>query len=108
MSDDNKTAAKNLQMVWGPKHQIFYANAFQMRANDSEVSIELGTVQNIGGVDRILSTNQLIITPKSAKTLALLLSKAVENLEDRFGEIKIDDAFLEPLLQAISEIGKTK
>ncbi len=105
-SSDNKTQSSNLDVFWGPKHQIFYANAFQIRINDTEVQIELGTIQNMVGADRLLSSNQLIVSPKAAKMLAIILSKAVENIEDRLGEIKLDTAQVELMLQAISKAGK--
>jgi Protein of unknown function (DUF3467) len=108
MSDENekKVETKYLEVIWGQKHHIYYANSFNMRVNDAEIQIDFGTIQNILGSDKLLSNDQVIMTPKSAKTLAFMLSKAIENLEGRIGEIKLDSASLEPMLQVLSKVSK--
>lgn len=78
------------KLFWGPKHDIFYANAFHFRMSDNDISVELGTMQNINDAEGVLSTHQLIMTFKSAKLLAIMLSQAINAMEGRIGEIKFD------------------
>lgn len=91
------------KLLWGPKHDIFYANAFQIRVSDNDISVELGTMQNISGVEAILSTHQLIMTSKSAKLLSIFLSQAISEVEGRFGEIKIEAEKMAAIQAALAE-----
>ena|ERR1700724_1707456 len=93
-------------LLWGPKHDIFYANAFNFRFSDNDMSIELGTTQNINGVEGVLSTHQLIMTLRSAKLLSMILSQTVSALEERFGEIKIDAEKMAALQAALADGSK--
>jgi hypothetical protein len=90
MAETESKIEPNKQIIWGPNHDIFYANAFHFRLSDNDISIELGTIQNINEVEVLLSTHQLIMTLKSAKLLSIMLSQAINAMEGRFGEIKID------------------
>lgn len=94
------------KVFWGPKHDIVYANAFQFRVSDHDISIELGTTQNISNAEVILSTHQLIMTFKSAKFLSIILSQAVDVMEGRFGEIKLDAEKIAALRAALAEAAK--
>jgi hypothetical protein len=93
-------------LFWGPEHDIFYANAFHLRVSDNDISIELGTMQNISNVDGMLSTHQVIMTFKSAKLLSIVLSHAISALEGRFGEIKIDAEKIASLETVLDEGSK--
>jgi hypothetical protein len=102
----NKTEPDKQQLFWGPKHNIIYANAFQFRVSDHDISIELGTLQNISNAEAILSAHQLIMTFRSAKVLSIILSQAVDALEGRFGEIKLDAEKMATLQAALTEAAK--
>src|ERR1700720_3344486 len=102
---ENKTEPDK-PLFWGPKHDIIYANAFQFRVSDHDISIELGTTQNISNAEVILSTHQLIMTFKSAKFLSIILSQAVDVMEGQFGEIKLDAEKMATLQAALAEAAK--
>jgi hypothetical protein len=106
MAETDSKTEPNKQLFWGQKHDIFYANAFQFRISDNDISIELGTTQYINGAEGILSTHQLIMTFKSAKLLSIILSQAVDALEERVGEIKIDAEKTATLHAALAEAVK--
>lgn len=102
---ENKTEAEK-PLFWGPNHDIFYANTFQLRVSDSDIAIELGTMQNINNVDGMLSTHQVIMTLNSAKLLSISLSHTISALEGRLGEIKIDAGKLASLQTSLDKGSK--
>jgi hypothetical protein len=85
----------------GAKSSHILCQRISNASDDAEIQIELGTIQNILGGDKLLSNDQVIMTIKSAKILSIILSKAVQGLEERFGEIKLDETQLAPLVQAV-------
>jgi hypothetical protein len=91
------------KLFWGPKHDIVYANAFHLRMSDNDISVELGTMQNINDVEGVLSTHQLIMTFKSAKLLSIMLSQTINAMEMRIGEIKFDDEKIAALQASLAE-----
>jgi hypothetical protein len=97
---ESKTEPK---LFWGPNHDIFYANAFHFRMSDNDISVELGTMQNIDGAEVVLSTHQLIMTFKSAKLLSVMLSQAINAMEGRIGEIKFDAEKISSIQDALAE-----
>jgi hypothetical protein len=106
MAETESKTEPSKPLLWGPKHDIFYANAFHLRVSDNDISIELGTTQNINGVEGILSTHQLIMTYKSAKLLSIVLSQTINQVEGRFGEIKIDAEKIATIQAAMAEGSK--
>jgi hypothetical protein len=106
MADPESKTEPNKQLFWGPNHDIFYANAFQFRMSDNDISVELGTIQNINDNEVILSTRQLIMTFKSAKLLSIMLSQTIKAMEGRIGEIKFDDEKIAAIQATLAEAFK--
>ena len=71
--------------------------------SDNDISIELGTMQNINDVEGVLSTHQLVMTFKSAKVLSIMLSQAINAMEGRIGEIKFDAEKTTTIQAALTE-----
>jgi hypothetical protein len=97
---ESKTEQK---LFWGPTHDIIYANAFHLRMSDNDISVELGTMQNIHDAEGVLSAHQLIMTFKSAKLLSIMLSQAINAMEGRIGEIKFDDEKIAAIQSTLAE-----
>jgi len=106
MAETESETEPNKPLFWGPDHDIFYTNAFHIRVSDNDISIELGTMQNVNNVDGLLSAHQVIMTFKSAKLLSISLSHAISALEGRFGEIKIDAGKIAALQAGLDEGAK--
>ena len=84
--NENTTTTKpEKPTFWTPDHRIIFANSFSLRMGNNDVSLELSTEQNVNGTDGYLSSTQLMMTPASAKVLAILLTKSLERLEKEMG-----------------------
>ena len=81
--------------------KIVFANAFAIRASDNDVAIDFSTEQNLNNTDSFLSSCQVVVTPKSAKLLTLILSEAIKQLEEVMGQIVIDQSRLDQIKGAI-------
>lgn len=91
MAEDNvKKAQPEKLTFWTPDHRIVFTNSFSIRMGDNDITIECSTEQNVNGTDGYLSSTQLVMTPKSAKVLALLLTKSLERMERELGPIPLD------------------
>ena len=90
---DNANAPQTTQhgkpTFWANSHRIIFANAFSLRIGDNDCAIELCTEQNVNGVDSYFSEAQLMMTPKTAKILWVILGNALENFEQTLGPIAI-------------------
>lgn len=86
---------------WTPDHRIIFANAFSLRMGNNDVSLELSTEQNVNGTEGYLSSAQLMMTPASAKVLAILLTKSLERLEKETGPIALDAKRVEAMEKLI-------
>lgn len=71
--------------LWARDHKIVFTNAFSLRLGDNDISIEFSTEQTIADKQVYLSQLQVMMTPKSAKILSLVLNNALEQLEKLSG-----------------------
>ena len=70
-----------------------YANVCNVNGTREEVVVVFGTNQGWKGAGQPVTvrlSDRMILSPYAAKRLARLLVAAVENYEDRFGELEIE------------------
>lgn len=111
MSDtDNKTASdaqkaaadRGVKVVWDDTAmQMNYANVCNVSSTKEEFNLLFGTNQSWTSSQqslRIALSNRIILNPHAAKRLAKLLSSAVNQYEQKMGEISLEAAFPQPTL----------
>lgn len=104
MSDDNKPATatsseRSVKVTWDDsKMQMNYANVCNVSSTKEEFNLLFGTNQSWTSSQqslRIALSNRIILNPHAAKRMAKLLSAAVEQYEQKMGEISLEPAFPE-------------
>ena len=92
----------------------FFANEIGLNFTPTEIVLDFKCISNIHDIENhralLLRHNPVILTPYHAKSFLEVLTKAVNDYEKRFGEIKkpkeIDKA--EKIMQKQREDNKTK
>ena len=70
-----------------------YANICNVSSSREEVTLLFGTNKNWHGGQQEITvelSDRLLLSPYTAKRLALLLTGTIEEYEKRFGELKLD------------------
>jgi hypothetical protein len=94
-ADEQKSA--ELKVNWdASKMKTSYANVVNANSTREEVSVFFGTNQSWGGADAKQLTveleNRIVLNPYAAKRLSILLSRVVDEYENRHGEMNLGTA----------------
>jgi len=77
----------------GSKMRTTYANVCNVASGREEVTMLFGTNQNwhAGQKELIVElSDRIILNPHTAKRLALLLNRSIQEYEQRFGQLALD------------------
>ncbi len=110
MSEDNKPdetqqankagTERAVKVVWDDSRmQMNYANVCNVSSTKEEFNLLFGTNQSWTSSQqsiRIALSNRIILNPHAAKRLAKLLSTAVEQYEEKMGEIALETGSPQP------------
>ena len=99
---DNPQVPQSM-VFWSQDHKIIYANAFQFRFSENDISIDLGTSQNINNGNNILSAAQLVLSLKPAKMFSFALAETLRQFEEQFGEIELDEDKAAQMAKSIAQ-----
>lgn len=80
-------------------YRILYANTFELRMGDNDVAIGLCTDVSPLGFEHGQHTREatVVMTPRAAKILARILTKAISEFEAQTGEIPIPESKVEQI-----------
>jgi len=85
---------KKMRLLWDEsKMAMSYANVCNVSSTKEEFNLLFGTNQSWAGMQKdikISLSNRVILNPHAAKRLSIMLLKAVQQYEDKMGEIKLD------------------
>lgn len=110
-SDAQKAAAdRAVKVVWDDTAmQMHYANVCNVSSTKEEFNLLFGTNQSWTSSQqnlRIALSNRIILNPHAAKRLAKLLSSAVDQYEQKMGEISLEAAFPQPTINDTGDEGQ--
>ncbi len=98
--DDKSAKERTVKVVWDDsKMQMSYANVCNVSSTREEFNLLFGTNQSWTASQqsvRIALSNRIILNPHAAKRLARLLSTAVEQYEEKMGEIAVETGTPQP------------
>lgn len=91
MSENEK---KTTKLVWDDsKMEMSYANVCNVSSTKEEFNLLFGTNQTWTGIQkdiRVSLSNRIILNPYAAKRMAIMLTRAVQQYEEKVGPIKLD------------------
>lgn len=91
MSENDKKTAK---LVWDDsKMEMSYANVCNVSSTKEEFNLLFGTNQTWTGIQkdiRVSLSNRIILNPYAAKRMAIMLTRAVQQYEEKVAPIKLD------------------
>lgn len=111
-SDTQDAAADDraVKVVWDDTAmQMNYANVCNVSSTKEEFNLLFGTNKSWTASQqglRIALSNRIILNPHAAKRLAKLLSSAVDQYEQRMGEINLEAAFPQPTIDENTNEGQ--
>ena len=98
---------RSLKVVWDDsKMQMNYANVCNVSSTKEEFNLLFGTNQSWTSSQqaiRIALSNRVILNPHAAKRLARLLTTAVEQYEEKMGEISLETGTPQPSIDDASK-----
>ncbi len=65
-----------------------FSNFFTVTGGQDSLMVSFGT--RFGNADTVAIENKIVLTPRTAKRLAMSLGQVVRNYEDQFGEIEMN------------------
>jgi len=103
---DKKNESNKVKIIWDDsKMQMNYANVCNVSSTKEEFNLLFGANQSWAAQQnvRIALSNRIILNPHAAKRLSLLLSNAVQQYEEKMGEIPMDTNAPQPNIEESSK-----
>lgn len=108
MSTDDHNQKKKKRVIRSESYSECVGTNFRLRLNDNLCELGIAYETTVGEEEVLREEGKVILTPRSLKSLSLLLTQAVASFEAKLGEIKMGPKQSEAIAKSVDDAFKKK